>query len=69
MDGLDATREIRKSGNVTPIVALTASASTNSRDDCYTAGMNKFLTKPVRMDDLKGIVEEIFDEGESGVAP
>jgi CheY-like chemotaxis protein len=56
MDGLQATREIRAGfqGEDRPrIVAMTANASTSDRDDCFAAGMDDFLTKPVRSSDLR----------------
>ena len=59
MDGIAATKVIRKAGNKTPIVALTASASTNSRDECYAAGMDTFLTKPVRIDEIRQVIEGV----------
>ncbi|MDP5240331.1 PAS domain-containing protein [Uliginosibacterium sp. 31-16] len=55
MDGADATRSIRQGGlpgmNVRnpgiPIIALTANASMEDRDEYLAAGMNDFLTKPI----------------------
>ncbi|MBL9213804.1 MAG: PAS domain S-box protein [Opitutaceae bacterium] len=60
MDGLQAAREIRASasGSYRPrIVAMTANASTHDRDECYAAGMDDFLTKPVRNDDLRKAIQ------------
>jgi len=60
MDGLQAAREIRAhtSGSCRPrIVAMTANASTHDRDECYAAGMDDFLTKPVRNDDLRKAIQ------------
>jgi PAS domain S-box-containing protein len=61
MDGIQASREIctRIPVEQRPrIVAMTANASTADRDRCLSAGMNDFLTKPVRADDLRRALEE-----------
>ena len=57
MDGLEATRLIRareRDGRRTVIVALTASALTSDQANCESAGMDDFLAKPLRSDDLLG---------------
>ena len=48
MDGLEATRQIRSLGIDTPIIGMTASAYAEDRVRCLDAGMDDFLTKPLR---------------------
>ena len=55
LDGLEATRQIRaleSKVREVPIIALTASAFTDDRDRCLSAGMNDFITKPIKLDFL-----------------
>lgn len=49
IDGLEATRELRKMPNhrATPIVAMTANAFEADREACFKAGMDHFATKPI----------------------
>lgn len=51
LDGIETTKIIRKNNNPDiknlSIIALTAGVSKNERDNCYDAGMNDFLSKPV----------------------
>jgi CheY-like chemotaxis protein len=54
MDGLDATRNIRKLENVTQphIIAMTANAMEGDREMCIAAGMNDYVSKPIRVNEL-----------------
>ena len=60
MDGFEATRLIRKKleGRPLPIIALTANAMAGDREACLAAGMNDFLAKPVRRDELRSCLEK-----------
>jgi signal transduction histidine kinase/CheY-like chemotaxis protein len=53
MDGLEATRVIRKEDIKQPIIiALTANAMTGDEQECLQAGMDDYLSKPVKLDEL-----------------
>jgi len=60
MNGYEATREIRRRGLVdrsVPIIAMTAEAIEGSRERCIDAGMDDFIAKPVRLEDLIEAIE------------
>jgi signal transduction histidine kinase len=60
IDGMEATRRIRAhlAGKPLTIIALTANASTHVREACLAAGMNDFLSKPVRFELLAGVLQK-----------
>lgn len=61
MDGFQATREIRKleasSGKRAPIIALTANAMAQDREDCLKAGMDDHLGKPFSRKQIKEVLD------------
>jgi predicted ATPase/signal transduction histidine kinase/CheY-like chemotaxis protein len=63
MDGHTATREIRRrehgSDRHVPIIAVTASATTEIVQTCAAAGMDHFLSKPLRLDALRELLRPI----------
>ncbi|MCZ2340342.1 MAG: response regulator [Bacteroidales bacterium] len=56
MDGLEVTRKIREieagTGSHVPIIALTANVIPGNREDCFAAGMDDFISKPFRREEL-----------------
>lgn len=64
MDGLETTRAIRKkekqAGGHIPIIAMTAYAMTGDKEKCMKAGMDGYLTKPIRAEELYAAIEKML---------
>lgn len=67
MNGLEATREIRKLPGFEklPIIAMTANAFAEDRERCFLAGMNDFIGKPVEPDEMYSIILHWLIQGSS----
>ena len=61
MDGLEATRRLRErqsdGRSRTPVVAMTANAMEGDRERCIAAGMDDYLSKPVKLEPLARCLE------------
>ena len=66
MDGLEATRRIRRLSNPQqasiPILAMTANAFNEDRDIALEAGMDGFLSKPIDVEELIRTLQRVFSE-------
>jgi len=61
MDGLEATRIIRSTVVKQPvIIALTANTMPGDEEECINAGMNDYVAKPIKLEDLTGKLERWF---------
>jgi CheY-like chemotaxis protein len=59
MDGLEATMNIRKMQIEQPyIIAMTANAMSNDKDECIQIGMNDYISKPMRMPEIVRILKK-----------
>jgi len=63
MDGYETTVAIRSAGapySHVKIVAMTADAMSGTREKCLAAGMDSYLAKPIRLVELRQLLESVF---------
>lgn len=65
MDGYEATRQIRRERRWAslPVIALTANVLPEDRERCQQAGMNDYLSKPLRREELQAMLEHWLPHG------
>jgi len=73
MDGLEATRTIRsheqETGRRVHICAMTANAMKEDVENCHQAGMDSYISKPVRERDINAVIRKIAAEAEIAPLP
>jgi DNA-binding NarL/FixJ family response regulator len=74
LDGLETAREIRRREQAQPasarrvyIIAMTAYALRGARDECLAAGMDDYLTKPVRLESLLAAMEKALPQRNASI--
>ncbi|MFH1861940.1 MAG: PAS domain S-box protein [bacterium] len=73
MDGLEATKQIREQEKSTgahiPIIAMTAHAMKGDRETCLHAGMDTYISKPIKTDELLETLERLLHDSKRRVNP
>ncbi|PUA28103.1 MAG: hypothetical protein B0W54_16575 [Cellvibrio sp. 79] len=67
MDGLTATRlikemEVKQNKRPTPILGMTANAMKEDRERCLAAGMDDYISKPMRLDELSSKIKQLVEK-------
>ena len=72
LDGLEATAQIRareqRTGTHLPIIAMTAHALKGDRERCLAAGMDSYVAKPIRAEELFETMEAVFSDQKAAPA-
>jgi CheY-like chemotaxis protein len=74
MDGFAATRRIREgswamNASDIPVIALTAHAMRGDRETCLAAGMNDYVTKPIKSEELNAAIQRQLSAASVGARP
>lgn len=62
MDGYEAIMEMKKDTHLQdiPVIAITAQAMTGDREKCIAAGADGYVSKPVDINELNGLLENLL---------
>lgn len=65
MDGLEATRRLRRehTADRLPVIAITATANEKERQECLEAGMNAVVMKPFEVAEIRSVLERVMHAG------
>jgi len=69
MDGYEATQKIREFNKVVPIIALTASALLEKKEKTRMEGMDDFISKPFRPDELYRVLMKYHNQSHNSLNP
>jgi PAS domain S-box-containing protein len=72
MDGLEASRQLRRrlpADRQPKIIALTANAMQGDRELCLAAGMDDYISKPVKLHELEAALRRLFDQAGTSSTP
>jgi PAS domain S-box-containing protein len=61
-DGVQATKDLRKKGYNNPIIAMTANATKEGKNQAISFGMDGYITKPTKMESIKKVLIKYFSE-------
>jgi CheY-like chemotaxis protein len=61
INGLEATKEIRKTNSTIPIIAITAYAFSEDKEKAINAGCSDYLAKPIKSIELKNLISKFID--------
>ena len=64
MNGFEATKRLRADPRFdsVPIIALTAFAMSGDRERCLEAGMDEYMSKPVKLKELKQMIDHLLEQ-------
>ncbi len=65
MNGYEASFEIRKTGCVTPIIAMTADNLSEIGESCMRSGMDYYISKPLNVNGLENIIYDVIEKNKS----
>ncbi|HLP15347.1 MAG TPA: CHASE domain-containing protein [Bacteroidota bacterium] len=68
IDGIEASRKIRATGNTIPIVAMAAYTILGDREKCLEAGMDDYITKPITRQELLRVLERFLSSASHPVS-